>query len=412
MAFSNDERIAHVIRRLGVGAHPLMLESLASVESAISAALDLSVPARQLQRLEAPTSRDDALDPGKIREPVEWMIESMVEPTRLIEERLAWFWHDHFATSLRKIPIAYVHWELYLTIRQHATTNFADLLHAVAVAPAMLGYLDGNQNSVDEPNENFAREVMELYTLGVDNYTQQDVTEAARAFTGWVVNVPFARDQRAQGVEPWESLFVDRRHDTGAKTMLGVTGNLDLPTAIDVLLDQPQTKRNISAKLFTELVGARPDEQTTDRLAAAFTDFEIMPLVEAIVAEPAFLDDANIRSRVRTPLERFVTVIQGFGFPRIGLQRLAEWFHAVGYLPFNPPNPAGYPRGTELLGPHAVIHGFDLTRLIDPRQIPDDPLAALGIIDPFSETTTAMENEPDPKRRLALALNLPEMYLT
>ena len=415
MEYGTPERIAHVYRRLGLGGHPRLAAATATVDEAITTALDLSTPPHVMPEMEVPLKQDDAIDPPKIRQAIQWWVESAIQPTRLIEERLTWFWTDHFATSLSKVPIPYVHWDQHLTIRSHATGNFADLLKAVSKSPAMLGYLDGIRNNRETVNENFAREVMELHTIGVGNYTQGDVTEAARAFTGWTVNIPFAdRNRRLipDSVQPWKSFHVELAHDSGSKTLLDTSGNLDMDGALDVLLDHPNTRPRIAAKLFTALVGFEPDQPTTDRLAAAFDDYEVMPVVEAIVADPAFRGDAAIRNRIRNPFERFLTVVQAFGEPRTGVGRYLEWLHGVRFLPFNPPNPAGYQSGAELLGPHAVIHGFDLAQMVDPRLIPDDPFSALGIFEPLAATEKAVTGEPDPRMRLALLMNAPEMYLT
>ena len=413
--YGTQEQVAHVFRRLGLGAHPGLAAETGAVSDAIAAALDLTDPPWEFPAFETPTTREDALEPRKIAEPLAWWAEAATQPTRLIEERLTWFWLDHFATSLRKLPIPYVLWQQLLTIRQHATGNFASLLKAMSNSPAMLGYLDGIHNRRGAINENFAREVMELHTLGTGHYTQTDVAEAARAFTGWTVNVPFAQDMRRlvpDGVENWEAFFVTNQHDSGTKTLLGFKGTLDMDGALDVLLDHPATRPRIAAKLFKEIVGLDADASTTDRLADAFADYDILALVEAIVAEPVFVSDLAIRSKVRTPFERLVTMLQAFGLPRTGTARHVEWLFGVGFLPFSPPNPAGYPSGPSLLGPHAVVHGFDLTRLVDPRDLPDDPFIALGIFEPLPATQAAVSQITDPATRLAVVINSPEMMLT
>ena len=146
----------------------------------------------------------------------------MQQPDRMIEERLTWFWHDHFATSVVKVREPYLMYRQHLTLRNHATGNFADLLKAVARDPAMLVYLDGITNAADERNENFGRECLELFTMGRDGgYTQDDVVAASRAFTGWVVDLPgrrfSARLEQLTGVQPWDAVFVARRHDDGVE---------------------------------------------------------------------------------------------------------------------------------------------------------------------------------------------------
>ena len=158
-------------------------------------------------------------------------------------------------------------WKQHLLLRQHATGNFAELLHAVSKDPAMLWYLDGVSNTAREVNENFGREVMELFTLGRGNYTEQDVIEASRSFTGWAVNILGLPQLAALNAftPPWTATFLASRHDTGTKTLLGTTANLDLDGALDVLLNHEATATRIAGKLYTELVGMAPgqDRQAT-----------------------------------------------------------------------------------------------------------------------------------------------------
>src|SRR5262249_30042704 len=167
----------------------------------------------------------------------------MATSPRLVEERLVWFWHDHFATSLAKVRVPYLMWQQHLTIRAHATGNFGELLHAIARDPAMLIYLDGVTNSAQERNENFGREVLELFTMGRDGgYTEADVVAASRAFTGWTINLPGRRLTAVTPTVPaWAPMLVPRRHDTGSKTLLGTTGTLDTDSALDVVLNHPST---------------------------------------------------------------------------------------------------------------------------------------------------------------------------
>ena len=151
-------------------------------------------------------------------------------------------------------------WQQHLLLRQHATGNFADMLHTVSKDPAMLWYLDGVTNTAHAVNENFGREVMELFTIGRGNYTEQDVVEASHAFTGWAVNILGL--PRLAGLSklapPWKATFLAARHDNGTKTLLGTTADLDLDGALDVLLNHDATATRIAGKLYTELVGIAP----------------------------------------------------------------------------------------------------------------------------------------------------------
>jgi uncharacterized protein (DUF1800 family) len=353
---------------------------------------------------------------------VDWWIGRMQQPDHLVEERLTWFWHDHFATSVVKARVPYLVLQQHVTLRQHALGNFADLLKAIARDPAMLLYLDGITNAVNERNENFGRECLELFTMGRGSgYTQDDVVAAARAFTGWVVAIPGRPLLARLGAEPWSAVFVPRRHDAESKTLLGTTAPLDMNGALDVILDQPATARFVVAKLWRELVGLEPDDATVDALARAFRrDYEIQPLVEAIVAHDAFTSDAAVRSKYRSPVEKLVGIVQASGAPQTTARRKqalgpARALRAMSYLPFVPPNVAGFPKGARLLGPSNLVHTFDLVQAVDepPRtKSVDDLLARFGLFDVSDTTRAVLHAERDPGRRFVLAAASPEYTLT
>ncbi len=415
MAYSNQEKIAHIYRRLGVGAHPDLVAGTSSVEDAIARALSLSSDAFKLPEMEVPLDRETAQDVATLAGPVRWWLEAMVSSPRLIEERLIWFWHDHFATSVSKVRIPYLMWQQHLTIRSHATGSFAELLRAMAVDPAMLLYLDGARNHVEGINENYARELMELHTMGTGNYTQTDVVEAAKALTGWVVHIPYSRAASRFPADhpPWRSLFVPFRHDDGEKTFLGVTGRLGLDDVLEAILSQPATSLFVATKLWAELVGTSPDQPTLQRVASVFAeDYSIMALVEAVVATDDFVSDEAIRSKVRTPVERLVAIAQGLGEGELD-ERLGFALHGMAYLPFNPPSPAGFPRGRVLLGPHQMVHSFDLLAAAreDGPRTTDEILTRIGLFDVSEDTRRVLDLAPDPATRMALAVNSPEFAL-
>ena len=241
----------------------------------------------------------------------------------------------------------------------------------------MLVYLDGITDAADERNENFGRECLELFTMGRDGgYTQDDVVAASRAFTGWVVDLPgrpFSdRLERLTGVQPWDSVFVTRRHDDGVKTLLGVTGTFDLDGALDVILAHPATATFVVRKLYRELVGLDPDDDVVESLAKEFRrDYEILPLVAEIVQRPEFTADDAVRSKVRTPVEKLVGIRQAGGpagsaspvqgnASRGSAGVVAKALRGMAYVPFVPPNVGGFPKGSRLLGPGNLVHTFDL----------------------------------------------------
>ena len=412
-----------------MGPQPDLLDGLDSTDAAIARVLDLSAPVPVLPATTPPASYDSQ-QPVEIVDTIAWWVDQMRTSPRLIEERLVWFWHDHFATSIAKVKVPYLMAQQHATVRAHATGSFADLLHAMAKDPAMLVYLDGNGNAVKKVNENFGRECLELFTMGIGGgYTQTDVVEASRAFTGWIVNIPgrrFSRRVDALGIPPWGAGLVAQRHDTGEKELLGTRGAFDLDQALDVVLGHPSTGQFVATKLHRELVGLDPDDRAAQRLGEAFArDWSIIGLVEAILSEPAFTSEAAVRARVRTPIEKLVGILQAAGNPPLdlGVVRkrarggggLGEALRTIGFIPFVPPNVGGFPEGTLLVGPHQLVHTFDLLgALAEPPAIDGDVdslFARFGLFDVESSTRRVLEDERDPGRRFALAAMSPEFAL-
>jgi len=412
-----------------MGPQPDLVASTKDADAAIARALELTAPAATPPTIAPPPNYDTAQTAGALQQPITFWLEQMAASPRLVEERLVWFWHDHFATSVAKVRVPYLMWQQHLLIRQHATGNFADLLHAVSKDPAMLWYLDGITNTVRERNENFGREVMELFTLGRGNYTEQDVVEASRAFTGWVVNIPGRPQSAALDAitAPWNAGFLPARHDRGSKTLLGTTADLDLDGALDVLLNHDATAPRIAGKLYAELVGVAPSAKAAKRLGKTFRDqsYATMPLVEAIVAEPEFTSEAAMAVKTRSPIEKLVGIVQAIPPTSLDVGRLgrrvatngratglADALRTLGYVPFVPPNVAGYPKGVRLAGPHQLVHAFDLlsvypSRPVIPARL-DDLLDRYALVDVSAQTREVLAHESDPTRRLALVVASPE----
>jgi uncharacterized protein (DUF1800 family) len=409
-----------------MGAHPDLVAELDDPQAAITRALDTSAPPVTVLTLPVPTSRKpDGTTRSQVLQMVDWWVDRMQQPDRLVEERMTWFWHDHFATSVQKVRIPYLMMQQHATLRQHALGNFAALLKAIARDPAMLFYLDGVTNAVDARNENFGRECLELFTMGRDSgYTQDDVVAASRAFTGWVVAVPGRPALARLGASPWSAVFLRGRHDHADKTLLGTTAPLDMDGALDVVLDQPATARFVVTKLWRELVGLEPDDATVTALARDFRrDYEIRPLVDAIAQHDAFVADAAVRSKYRSPVEKLVGIVQAAGTTGTARTRAAaprgigpaRTLLAMSSLPFLPPNVAGFPKGARLLGPSDLVHTFDLVQAVSAPPVArsvDDLFARFGIFDVSDTTRSVLRAERDPGRRFALAAASPEFTLT
>jgi len=275
----------------------------------------------------------------QIREGLElrgWWVEEMIRTPSPLTERMTLFWHNHFVSGQQKVKLAQLMYRQNVTLRANALGRFGDLLHAVARDPAMVIYLDNAQNRKGTPNENFAREVMELFTLGEGHYGEQDIKEAARAFTGWSLD----RDT---------GQFVFRRfiHDYGQKTVLGKTGNLDGDDVLDILLARPETAEFVTAKLWREFVSPDPDEAEVKRIAARFRDsrYDIKVALQALLTSDAFYAAEHRGVLVKSPVDLVVGTLHQFGMRPGEPVPFAVAAAAMGQNLFAPPNVKGWPGG-------------------------------------------------------------------
>lgn len=272
-----------------------------------------------------------------------WWLQEMATTPSPVTEKLTLFWHGHFVSGQSKVKSAQLMYRQNALLRREALGNFATLLHDIARDPAMLRYLDTAGSRKGEANENFAREVMELFTLGEGHYSEQDIREAARAFTGWQLDP-------ASG----EPVFRPRRHDDGSKTVLGRSGTLDGDAVLDTLLAQPATARFITRKLWLYLVSPTPDEATVKRLAAGFgRDYQIKPLLRALLLTPAFWQSSG--QQVTSPVELTVGTVVTFGATVPDWQALAQLNRRMGQDLFDPPNVRGWPGGDAWINSDSLL---------------------------------------------------------
>jgi uncharacterized protein (DUF1800 family) len=253
-----------------------------------------------------------------------------------LTERMTLFWHGHFATSQQKVRSAQLMYRQNALLRREALGNFATLLHEVARDPAMLMYLDNARSRRQAPNENFAREVMELFTLGEGRYGESDVKEAARAFTGWSIDGESGTFMRRTA---W--------HDPGSKTVLGKTGRFDGRDVLDILLEREETAEFITAKLWREFVSSTPDAAQVRRLAGILRDaqYEVKPLMRALLVSDAFWSPQNRGVLVKSPVELVVGTLRVFDVRPMDLRAAALVCAVLGQNIFAPPNVKGWPGG-------------------------------------------------------------------
>ena len=273
-----------------------------------------------------------------------WWAERMLDTSRPLEEKMALFWHGHFATAENKVR-DYRKMLLQIDMfERHATDNFGDLAVAVAKDPAMLYYLDAGVNVKGAANENFAREVMELFTMGVGNYTEKDVREAARAFTGW-------------NFENLDFVVHTALHDDGPKTFLGRTGNFDGGDVLHIILDQPVTAEYISAKIYRFFVRDDASPALKAELGAILrdNDYELRPLLMTMFLSRDFYSAASYGAHIKGPVEHVITMLKHLGAKDVpGVPDFNRATIALGQHLLNPPSVAGWAQGKSWMTPALI----------------------------------------------------------
>ncbi len=345
-----------------------------------------------------------------------WWIRRMVAVRQPIHEKLTFVWHNHFATSVEKVVAAEFMAAQNQTLRTHALGDFRDLAYAMLTDSAMLRWLDGLGNTKDAPNENLSREFMELFALGHDNgYTERDVREGARALTGRV-------DTLRNG-----TLLVAADHDSGTKTVLGVTGPLGDTEFCDIVLAHPASARFVTSKLWRLLASdADPGDAASDRLVAAYgPNRDLKAVIKAIFMDPDFIAGAG--TAVVTPVEWLIGMLRSLSVPLDDPKALTACdvvLKVMGQRPFAPPDVDGWPQGRVWLSntsAAARVWAADQfvplgdVSLVQDAAV-DDRIEAAGYllgIGAWSDTTaTALKPlAGNPVRLVTAAVNTPE-YLT
>lgn len=259
-------------------------------------------------------------------------LNKMINSNEQLKEKMAFFWHGHFASRVQNPKF---NRQLLNIIRKNALGNFKDLLFEVSQAPAMLNFLNNQQNKKDHPNENFAREVMELFTMGRGNYTEKDIREGARAFTGW-------------GYDK-EGNFAERKklHDEDTKTFLGKTGNFTGTDALNIILEQKATAKFITAKIYKFFVNENVDESIVNKLSDSFytSNYDIKKLMNDIFSSSWFYDKKNIGNRIKSPIELMVGMMRTLPMHIQNPENLIVYQKLLGQILLYPPNVSGWPNG-------------------------------------------------------------------
>jgi len=279
-------------------------------------------------------------------------IKQLSETDAQLREKMTLFWHNHFACNIGN---AYYEQELNNIERVNALGNFKTLLLQVSQSPAMLQFLNNQQNQKGHPNENFARELMELFTLGRGHYTEGDIKESARSFTGW------AYDGKT-GVYT----FRPKNHDDGVKTFMGKTGNFYGEDIIDIILANKQTAMFISAKLYRYLVNDVPDADSINAMADVFyrSNYEIKPLLEYVFHSDWFYEDRNIGNLIKSPVELLVGLNRQFYINYQNPDVLLQFQRTLGQVLFRPPNVAGWPGGRNWIDSSSLMYRMKIPTTI------------------------------------------------
>ncbi len=342
-----------------------------------------------------------------------WWVRRMVAADHPVREKLTFLWHDHFATSLEKVKVSELLYRQRLTLYERGAGRFDDLVGAVARDPAMLIWLDGNDNTKDAPNENFARELLELFTLGHPGhdqtaaYSEHDVAEAARALTGW-------RIHRSTGM----GVLDPGRHDQRSKEVLGRAGNLGLDDVVAAATTHPACAPHVVSRLWSRLARpASPTDPVVLELAAPFAeDLDVAALIRRMLLHPDFRAPATRTALVRTPVDLVVGTHRALGVPPDGGTLAA--LLGLGQLPFLPPDVAGWPANEAWLSTAAtrvrldwalgLVARVDLERLDLGDGGPTALARVLGVERWGAATTAVLAAATDARQALALAVVAPE----
>jgi hypothetical protein len=290
---------------------------------------------------------------GEMRRAAQWWAERMLVTPRPLEEKMALFWHNHFATSQQKVlRYGFMLGQIEM-LRRLAVRNVRDLLIGIAQDPAMLVWLDNKDNVKGQPNENFAREVMELFSMGEgQGYTERDIREMARAFTGWTLT-------KGDTVEdPGQFLDDPDKHDEGVKSFLGATGNFNGYDAIDIILSQPSPARFLSGKLYRHFVREDLTPELHERLAKLLRDqnYELKPLLKTIFLSRDFYSEQSVGRQIKSPVSLLVSTYRKLGLRSIpGIPDFNETALTLGQSLFFPPNVAGWAGGKTWINPATLL---------------------------------------------------------
>jgi uncharacterized protein (DUF1800 family) len=351
MALDNARsQVGHLLRRAGFGATEAELDQYTQL--GFGGALDRllnpePVDDSATDQLLAPLTADLG-DRKKIESAKFWWFSRMLYTQRPLQEKMTLFWHNHFATANSKVNNAVLMLQQMQLFRDNGLGNFETLLQKVTRDPATLIWLDNRLNRKAAPNENYAREVQELFTVGIGNYTEQDIHEAARAFTGHTLDKNLGY------------IFNKAQHDAGTKTFQGQTGNFDADDVLAILVRNPATARFITTKLFTYFVHDSPDSSTIDRLAGTFSSssFDIRSVLRDLFSGPEFLSPRAFHAQVKQPVDFVSGSLKSLNVQNVGPD-VTQVLRRMGQDLLNPPDVSGWKGGNAWINSSTLFERFN-----------------------------------------------------
>jgi uncharacterized protein (DUF1800 family) len=361
------------MRRSGFGASPQELDRFVAMGTAEATKALVNYQQTSNQRLEASLPAFDPTVMGGGRQASSlqaWWLTRMVGTARPLEEKMTLFWHGLLTSGLDKSGPGQMYQQNQL-FRRMAMGNLDDLLKAVSKDPAMMVYLDTETNRKGKPNENYARELMELFTTGIGHYTEDDVRESARAFTGWTLGRGKQRDALT-------SSFVARYHDDGLKTFLGKTGTFTGDDIVDMLVPMRATAERLTARLFSFLAYPNPEPEIVQHLADVFQKnrYNVGAVVKEILTMDAFYSPRAYRALVKSPAEYVAQTLRALGTASVTGPAIAA-MGQMGQVLFYPPNVAGWPAGTSWVNSSTLLTRINFAAGVAQKAAPTSTIAGL-----------------------------------
>lgn len=371
----NERTVAHMLRRVGFGATQEDIKFY--LDMGQTKAIDYIINYDRIDDSEVDRQVASAnLDLSKTADLILWWVIRMTFTKRLLQEKMVFFWHDHFATAIFKVKEEDLMLKQNQLFRQFALGNFQEFLLEVSKDPAMIIWLDNFTNKKGQPNENYARELNELFSMGVGNYTENDVKEAARAFTGWSIS------RRTK-----EFMFETNQHDFGNKTFLGETGPFNGDDIVRIIAGRQATARFISKKLFEYFVFQNPKDSTIDKLANVYLSngFSIKALMQAILTSDEFFSEKAFNSIVKSPVEYVIgslRMLKAKLDTRGKSGDIINSLTAQGQTLFNPPSVSGWDGGIEWINTSTLLNRLNFSNILASNRASRgstiDPKALIG----------------------------------